>query len=226
MQTFLPYVDFQMSMACLDTARLGKQRSEAATLLRVLGVHLPKIDGSLPDRPRGWANHPCTLMWLNHEDWLKAYYNACLREWIARGYRNNMPMIPQLQISCTQHNRPWWLGYQTFHDSHKSNLIRKNPEFYLRQQGWEDTPRDLPYLWPVYRQADGTIFYRNMGPDIPLNYTRVPIGDTNLIYYRPTTTGRLLFDSPPYTTDATTTATYRIRYAPAQTTNYVSAYIT
>ena len=42
---------------------------------------------------------------------------------------------------------PWWMGDPRLHDSHKSNLLRKYPEYY-RQFGW-DVPEDLPYFWPV-----------------------------------------------------------------------------
>jgi hypothetical protein len=42
---------------------------------------------------------------------------------------------------------PPWLGDEAFHASHRSNLLRKNPEWY-GQFGWTE-PDDLPYVWPV-----------------------------------------------------------------------------
>ena len=42
---------------------------------------------------------------------------------------------------------PSWLGDLDFHASHRSNLLRKDPEWY-GQFGWND-PHDLPYVWPV-----------------------------------------------------------------------------
>jgi hypothetical protein len=33
------------------------------------------------------------------------------------------------------------------HDSHRSNLLRKDPQWY-GQFGWT-VPDDLPYVWPV-----------------------------------------------------------------------------
>jgi hypothetical protein len=42
---------------------------------------------------------------------------------------------------------PPWLGDNTFHASHKSNLLRKDPVWY-GQFGWSE-PTDLPYVWPV-----------------------------------------------------------------------------
>jgi hypothetical protein len=42
---------------------------------------------------------------------------------------------------------PAWLGDESIHASHRSNLIRKDPKFYA-QYGWSEGP-DLPYVWPV-----------------------------------------------------------------------------
>ena len=40
---------------------------------------------------------------------------------------------------------PWWLGFEPFHASHRSNLLRKDPEFYSLHN-WKDDPKD-PYIW-------------------------------------------------------------------------------
>ena len=42
---------------------------------------------------------------------------------------------------------PPWLGDSRFHDSHKSNLFRKDPEYY--SVFGEEVPHDLPYFWPT-----------------------------------------------------------------------------
>lgn len=42
---------------------------------------------------------------------------------------------------------PPWFGREDFHASHRSNLLRKHPDWY-RQFGWYE-PDDLPYVWPV-----------------------------------------------------------------------------
>ncbi len=41
---------------------------------------------------------------------------------------------------------PAWLGDDAFHRSHRSSLVRKDPEFYGPQ--FPDVPDDLPYVWP------------------------------------------------------------------------------
>ena len=81
MQTFLPYSNFSKSLSVLDWRRLGKQRVEAHQVLNVL---LGRTN------TQGWRNHPITRMWDGYEDALKLYFNLCVKEWISRGYNNNM----------------------------------------------------------------------------------------------------------------------------------------
>jgi hypothetical protein len=42
---------------------------------------------------------------------------------------------------------PPWLGDEGVHASHRSNLLRKDREFYSKY-GWAESD-DLPYVWPV-----------------------------------------------------------------------------
>lgn len=132
MQTFLPHSDFAASANCLDNKRLGKQRVEAYQILRTLyGVS------------RGWENHPAVRMWRGYEVALGLYMNACIEEWVKRGFNNNMLFIPSI-APCIM---PPWFGNAEFHASHRSNLLRKDPKWYS-QFGWLE-PADLPYVWPV-----------------------------------------------------------------------------
>lgn len=41
---------------------------------------------------------------------------------------------------------PPWLGDSDFHASHRSNLLRKDPEYY-GEFNWTESP-DLEYVWP------------------------------------------------------------------------------
>ena len=41
---------------------------------------------------------------------------------------------------------PPWLGDDALHLSHRSALVRKDPDFYRPLFG--DVPEDLPYVWP------------------------------------------------------------------------------
>ena len=131
MQTFLPYPDINESLRCLDYRRLGKQRVEAMQILKALN-----------GETKGWVNHPATKMWRGYEDALAYYMNRCIDEWESRGYNNNM-----LRANRKSHEIkfPPWFSDEKFHASHRSNLLRKDPEFY-GQYGWTE-PDDLPYEW-------------------------------------------------------------------------------
>lgn len=130
MQTFLPLSDFAQSAKVLDWRRLGKQRVEARQIVRAL------LYGG------GWQNHPAVQMWRGHVAALIHYSNVMIREWVARGYRNTMPLLAVQSIVTL----PAWYGETVFHASHRSNLLRKDPEHY-GQFGWKEGP-DLPYYWP------------------------------------------------------------------------------
>jgi hypothetical protein len=133
MQTFLPYANFNTSVKCLDDKRLGKQRVEAYQILRVL---TGKSKGN------AWKNHPAVLMWKGYEPALRAYMNECILQWKERGFVNNM-RFANVPINF---EKPKWLGDKKFHSSHRSNLLRKNPEWYAKF-GWKE-PSDLSYVWP------------------------------------------------------------------------------
>lgn len=134
MQTFLPLPDFKKTVEVLDYRRLGKQRVEAHQILN-----------TLQGRSRGWANHPATRMWRGFEDALGLYLNTCILEWTHRGYKNTMSMYSHVDASKIV--MPPWFGDDAFHASHRSNLLRKNFEYYSRF-GWTEKP-DMEYVWPI-----------------------------------------------------------------------------
>lgn len=132
MQTFLPYADFAASARVLDKRRLGRQRVEAYQILRVLA-----------GMTRGWVNHPAVLMWKGYETALSAYMNTMIDEWEDRGFRNNMYRV----ALDAGFDLPPWMGDETFHAAHRSNLLRKDPIYYRTL--WPEEPDDLPYVWPT-----------------------------------------------------------------------------
>lgn len=125
MQTFLPYPNFEKSLNCLDYRRLGKQRVEAMQLLK-----------------GQWPNHPASKMWRGYEEALKLYHNLAIKAWIGRGFKNNMSLFDVGDVVL-----PPWFGDDRFHAAHRSNLLRKNSEFYS-QYGWTEED-NLEYWWPV-----------------------------------------------------------------------------
>ena len=133
MQTFLPYPNLKKSLKTLDSRRLGKQRVEAFQILNIL---LERTNGS------GWKNHPAVKMWAGYENALKLYLNKSIKLWVSKGYKNNM----KFEVIEGKIRFPPWFGNTEFHASHRSNLLRKNVEFYS-QYGWNE-PNDLEYIWP------------------------------------------------------------------------------
>lgn len=136
MQTFLPYADFAYSAQVLDRARLGKQRVEVLQILKAL------------NNGGGWSNHPATRMWQHHTNALVSYGIAVCEEWRDRGYADTcLGKILEYEVEGAGCVLPSWLGRPEFHAAHRSNLLRKDAQWY-RQFDWAESD-DLPYLWPV-----------------------------------------------------------------------------
>jgi len=133
MQTFLPYSDFISSVQCLDNKRLGKQRVECLQILKALNDH-----------NYGWQNHPIVKMWKDYQSGLILYGEIICAEWIKRGFNDNC--LPQIR----KYEKfglflPSWFGNESFHLSHQSNLVRKDPEHYRKY--FPNVPDNLPYQW-------------------------------------------------------------------------------
>jgi hypothetical protein len=136
MQTFLPVPDFAETARILDDVRIGKQRVEAYQIIRTL-------DGVT----KGWRHHPAVKMWRGHEACLLDYGLAICAEWENRGYADTVRDKLAVHRRESPAVAPRWLGDPGLHASHRSNLLRKDPDFYGRY-GWSEPP-DLPYVWPV-----------------------------------------------------------------------------
>jgi hypothetical protein len=142
MQTFLPYEDFRKTAECLDPKRLNKQILEAYQILR-----------AITDKSYGWQHHPAVNMWRKHPWALWEYmYELNLIRRASAGEIHKALRLATATISyyniCPTISRPKWLGYEPFHSSHRSNLLRKDPEWYGKF-GWNESP-DLPYFWPTH----------------------------------------------------------------------------
>ena len=149
MQTFLPYPDFERSARTLDVKRLGKQRVETLQVVRAL-----TWDGY------GWANHPAALMWKGFEEALGRYGFTCCEVWTELGFGDTcaVTIATDLRAAGVEKVRtqselaaagalPPWLGDESFHRSHQSSLVSKDPGHYRAL--FPDVADDLPYVWPV-----------------------------------------------------------------------------
>ena len=128
--TFVVSDDLTVCVKALDYRRLGKQRVEAYQIWRVLKGFT-----------KGWRRHPAVLMWEGYTCFLAKYCNACIDEWILRGYKNTMQKLPH----CSSPQPPWWWGWEPVLKSHQASLNRKAPDFYhfdVDQNDWPD------YVWP------------------------------------------------------------------------------
>ncbi|MFD5402996.1 MSMEG_6728 family protein [Streptomyces griseorubiginosus] len=150
MQTFLPDPDFRQSALLLDPRRLGKQRVEALQVLR--GLTVPGY---------GWRHHPAVRMWAGYEEALVRYGLEVCRVWREQGHPDScaasllagLPALrpgtvvrDQMQLTADGEVPPW-LGDRAFHESHRSALVRKDPETYAEL--FPGTPDDLPSVWPA-----------------------------------------------------------------------------
>ncbi|WP_199443596.1 MSMEG_6728 family protein [Umezawaea sp. REN6] len=144
MQTFLPHADFAATAAVLDDRRLGKQRAETLQILRAL---------VWPEY--GWKHHPAVTMWRGFTRALVGYGVAICREWTARGHADTTlesllefsgNQVPDQRALAAADALPPWLGTEAVHLSHRSSLVRKDPQHYRRF--FPDVPDDLPYTWP------------------------------------------------------------------------------
>jgi len=144
MQTFLISENPKETAKILDNKRLGKQRVEAIQIANVL------LD---PSTSNAWKNHPAVLMWKGYEGLLiKVYLKEIMLEWINRGFKNEKCQQHYLRLCNVLEKRsipvikPVWFCKEIF-DSHKSNLIRKNIEYYGKL--WPNMTNNLPYVWPT-----------------------------------------------------------------------------
>lgn len=156
MQTFLPYPSFLWSSIILDQKRLNKQIIETAQ------IHDTLLHGGR------WENHPAVRMWSGYEDALILYgwhmyfelqllYRVNKRGGVEKHksgeYILSIAMDKKLTLThkiygfMNRIEAPPWLGQEDFHASHRSNLLRKKPEYY--RKFWPHEPDNLPYVWPV-----------------------------------------------------------------------------
>lgn len=129
MQTFVPFDNNKDSAAVLDSKRLNKQLLEGRQIYSIL----------LSKRTSGaWVNHPAVKMWRNFHDALFLYLKDIKDECDHRGIKtqknwdaiismNDNPIydVPNIVM-------PNWWGDERVHQSHRNNLYRKDPQYYMQ----------------------------------------------------------------------------------------------
>ncbi len=139
-------------------------------------VHIKRADKSKIDKQTyrvvlgGFSGHPAVKMWCGHEQSLKHYINACIDEWIARGYQNNMERYTSSSLfPFLVNDQPWWTKCPLFHQNHIVALLRKEyersePTWYWKNKSFtKHVTSDMynyGYIWPShlkYKHIDAII---------------------------------------------------------------------
>lgn len=152
MQTFLPFKNFSESAKVLDNKRLNKQILEGYQILKVLNN---------PDPKAAWRNHPAVKMWRGHEHGLFKYIMSMVDEANVRGIKTdkNVENIAVLRAHTLQFwgdDMPEWYKdkkiLKRITDSHKTNLYRKDPEYYYEFVDYIAEPccEKCSYYWPTH----------------------------------------------------------------------------
>lgn len=143
MQTFVPYPDVVKSARVLDYMRLGKQRSETMIIWNTLTGEYER------QGKKGWPHHPAVRMWAGHEEALLHYGLEICSEWSRRGYEDTgtLDWFASRRTWRKDYAYPSWWGREDVHQSHRSQLLQKWPEYYRDRFPRERS--DMGYVWPV-----------------------------------------------------------------------------
>lgn len=160
--TFVTTMDKDALFDDLDDKRLGKQRLEAAQIIKILEVYDETGNFS-----GGYSKHPALQMWKGHTDALKAYFNLCVLAWIKRGFKNTYDLYPvdheryrivpgdfdgtttTFDEEFDEYCFPKWFGFPPLILSHRAALLRKNPTHYASFDDDLTAPYyHRGYLWP------------------------------------------------------------------------------
>ena len=150
MQTFLPYADFERSARALDLKRLGKQRVEVIQIVRALTV--PGY---------AWKSHPAVLMWQGYEEALGRYGLVMCDVWVEHGFGDTCaasitedlrtfgisPIRTEDELRAAGGMPPWDVDGDPVLESHRSALVRKDPELYGPM--FPEADPAVAYVWPV-----------------------------------------------------------------------------
>lgn len=137
MQTFLSHYCALDIARSLDDKRLNKQILECDQLLDlILGI-----------KDNQWKNHPACRMWIDYPDVLLFYRNTMRDEWRYRGKNDSRGYRHDISVDIDNITYPPFMQDPRIILSHRSNLMKKYPQFYSKY-GWMDFGLE-GYYWPV-----------------------------------------------------------------------------
>ena len=123
---------------CLDSRRLNKQIIECKQIIKA-------INGET----KAWANHPATLQYKNHMDWLICYTH-CLEEYRG-GFIENASVEDQNAIKYT----PDW-HTEEYITQMKRRLYTKNNNYYYQWKEFGESDINMYYvdgMWRYYKNG-------------------------------------------------------------------------
>jgi hypothetical protein len=100
-------------------------------------------------------------MWAGYEEALVRYGLEICRVWREQGHQDSCAATLVADLAAIRPHAPVrdqhvlaaggelppWLGDASFHHSHRSALVRKDPTTYADL--FPGVPDDLPYVWPA-----------------------------------------------------------------------------
>lgn len=126
--------------AILDTRRLRKQIIECK-----------QIFAALDGKTKFWRNHPCTIQYEEHYEWL-FYYLECLNCWV----KGDLTGATMASYEAERFFKPLF-HTEPYFDSMKRRLYTKDPEHYAQ---WADLgTSDVNWYWSP--SEDTYIYYRD-----------------------------------------------------------------
>jgi hypothetical protein len=148
MQTFVPFDNFIESSKSLDNRRLNKQLLEGRQIYKIIYTD---------QRSGAWANHPAVKMWRGCDTALFNYLVAIKNECVYRGIKTDKNWSAITEMHDNNLNRsdgihmPLWWGDKRVHQSHRNNLYRKDPEYYVEfmHDDFVSCCDKCNYFWPV-----------------------------------------------------------------------------
>lgn len=156
MQTFLTSTNSYECAQSLDSKRLNKQILECYQILNILSNNSPS---------GAWRNHPAVLMWKGYEHGLWKYVQSMVSEAKSRGIKtdkneeNLSSLYNRFSNDWGNHPQQWWMNQDTVMriiTTHKANLFKKDPMYYLKYQHALSSPYNTPccdkcqYFWVTH----------------------------------------------------------------------------
>lgn len=139
MMIWLPFENFEECARSMDSRTLTIQRFDAWRLLHMLqhGV------------PAGMGQNATLRMWRDYPTWVAAYGMAICLEWEKTSDRpSELTQLfrDYLDVIDVTEDYPRWLGDSMLHMSHRSNMIKLDPDRYMKL--WPGVIEGMPLMWP------------------------------------------------------------------------------